>query len=137
MDYTLYNFIPFLQNIVVSAQDQLGSPLPQEKVISLLKDAVPTFDNNLINSLLGLFPDGPDSITKMSDDEIRTITIVDGQPHPSILPCLAGTTALVALLDPGRHLFVASLGDCQAGKRPWYRMFCTSKFKFRSPRNEE
>lgn len=66
--------------------------------------------------LLSLFPEGVEAIQRMSDEEIQAIVVVEGKPHPKVVPAMSGTTALVALIDPERNLYVASLGDCQAGE---------------------
>ena len=62
-----------------------------------------------------LFPGGPASLAVISDEEIARQVILDGWTHPTISKCLTGTTALIVLLDPAKHLYVCSLGDCTAG----------------------
>lgn len=102
------------ENISAGQTKKGGSLLPSE-VAELLKSTISSFDNEVAQGMIGLFPGGPEAIERMSNDEIRAITTVNGQPHPNIIPCLAGTTVLVALLDPARQLYVASLGDSHAG----------------------
>ncbi len=92
-----------------------GQPLEPTRVVEVLRTAVVSFDDEITQRFLDLFPGGPEALSKLSDDEIRAISVVDGRPHPAIPPCVAGSTVLVALLDPSRQLYVVSLGDSIAG----------------------
>ncbi|EKM54353.1 uncharacterized protein PHACADRAFT_96628 [Phanerochaete carnosa HHB-10118-sp] len=90
---------------------QTSNPVEIE---TLLRRSISTFDNEMTQELLDLFPGGVEAIAEMSDDEIRALVVVDSRPHPVVARCMGGTTALVALVDPARNLYVASLGDCVA-----------------------
>ncbi|KAI0342056.1 protein serine/threonine phosphatase 2C [Trametopsis cervina] len=107
------HLIPALQAAIASAQSSVpgDGPLSSSQVIDLLKTSVSAFDGEIASQLLELFPGGVEAIANMSDDEIRAIVLADGHLHPAIPLCLAGTTVLVALLDPARQLYVVSLGD--------------------------
>ena len=106
-------------------------------VSSILIRAISEVDDAITRDIVGLFPDGPEdmpvggfvdyrvlapqirSIEKLSDDQIDAI-VNDFQSglvnNTKILRGLRGSTALVSLVDPsGKNLWVASLGDCQAG----------------------
>jgi pyruvate dehydrogenase phosphatase len=71
-----------------------------------------------------LFPSG---VGGLSEQEIRTIINDGGENSARVARGMQGTTALVALLDPTRtNLWVASLGDCQAGKFLSAALLCIS-----------
>ncbi len=83
-----------------------------------LVSAIVVFDDSIAQDFLRLVPD-PETIAQMTDDQITTM-IRDLESSPehnmSLKRCMHGSTALIALLDPPRrNLWVASLGDCQAG----------------------
>lgn len=115
VDYTVEH-LPRLIKRDVLAKVGGQSSYTSSDIAGIVKNAISSFDNSITQGLLSLFPDGVDAIENMTDEEIRAIVIVDNQPHPNIVPAMSGTTALVTLTDPQRNLFVASLGDCQAGK---------------------
>ncbi len=91
-----------------------GGILPS-RVIELLQGTISAFDDQMTEGVVSLFPGGVEAIAKMTDDEIRAIATVDGKPHLDIKRYMSGTTVLIALVDPVRNLYVASVGDCQAG----------------------
>jgi pyruvate dehydrogenase phosphatase len=68
---------------------------------------------------LRFIPD-PQTVAQMSDEQLHTLVHdLGASPEKSTAAkrCMHGTTLLIALLDPSRsNLWVASLGDCQAGK---------------------
>ncbi|KAI0686351.1 protein serine/threonine phosphatase 2C [Cytidiella melzeri] len=113
VDHANRSLIPALEAAISTAQSSVpeDQPLDAARVIEVLKAAVVAFDEDLTRGLLDLFPEGPEALSRLSDEEIRTIAVMDGQPHPAIPPCVAGSTVLVALVDPARHLYVVSLGD--------------------------
>lgn len=73
--------------------------------------------------MLRLFPGGAerglDALADLDDDAVRAIVNdrEDGmQAYAKVRLCMYGTTALVVLVDGrGENLWVANLGDCQAG----------------------
>lgn len=93
--------------------------LPPSAISEILVNAISAFDNAISSDLLDLFPGGPDTISELSDDEIRAIindAHTGGRNSAKLMRCMRGSTALVALVDPSEtNLWVASLGDCQAG----------------------
>lgn len=89
-----------------------------DHVSKVLTDAVVAFDDSIAQDFLNLVPDAQ-TIAQMTDDQLRIlIDDLEASPdHNKLLNrCMHGSTALIALLDPPKHnLWVASLGDCQAG----------------------
>lgn len=113
VDHANKHLIPALQaalSLAQSAQpdNQLLEPA---RVVEVLKKSVSSFDDEITERFLELFPGGPEALSALTDDEIRATSLVDGMPHPAVGPCIAGSTVLVALLDPSRQLYVVSLGD--------------------------
>jgi len=113
VDYAVAHLLPILEKVILVLANSAEAAAPTT-IVNVLKTTISAFDGEMTQRLFELFPGGPDAIARMSDDEIRAITVVDGHAHPVIPPCLAGTTALIALLDPSRQLYVISIGDCQA-----------------------
>ena len=107
------HLIPALEAALLLAQSSQpeGQPLEPARVVEVLKKSVSSFDDEITRQFLELFPGGPEALSTLTDDEIRAISMVDGMPHPAVGPCIAGSTVLVALLDPSRQLYVVSLGD--------------------------
>lgn len=95
------------------------SPFSVDHISTILADAVMRFDHTITSDFINLFPGGPSALQRMSDEQIRSI--VDdrssgGRNYTAAIKCLQGTTALLTLTDPSRsHLWIANLGDCQAG----------------------
>ena len=99
--------------------------------------AISEVDDAITRDIVGLFPGGPEQtpgcqivdarslatqirqIEELSDDEIHAIVNdmqAGGVNNAKVLRGMRGSTVLVSLVDPsGRNLWVASLGDCQAG----------------------
>jgi len=95
-----------------------SDPTPAD-VSDVLRDVIASLDEDLTRDLFQLFPD-PSSFAHLTDDEIRS-TINDhhsgGKNAAIVSRCMRGTTVLLSLVDPNRiNIWVASLGDCQAGK---------------------
>lgn len=88
-------------------------------ISDLLSRSMTSFDEAIAGDVLDLFPGGLESLETLSDDHIRR-TINDihsgGVNYKKARLCMYGTTALVALVDPEHeNLWLANLGDCQAG----------------------
>ena len=88
-------------------------------VASILKRAFAEFDSAIAGDVLELFPGGLSGIEKLTDAQIQcVINDYDNglENYRKVQRNMHGTTALVALVDPAQeHLWIASLGDCQAG----------------------
>lgn len=91
-----------------------------------LADAIVAFDDSIAQDFLRLVPD-PDTTSQMTDAQLAAmIHALESSPEhsASINRCMHGTTALIALLDPSRqNLWVASLGDCQAGINLFFSIY--------------
>lgn len=93
-----------------------GSPPKPADVSEALTGAIAGLDASIGEALLKLFPDAA-ALEEMLDEQIRGV-INDGGPRSAaVLRCMRGTTVLVTLVDPKKeNIWVASLGDCVAGK---------------------
>jgi len=85
-----------------------------------------SFDDAIAGDVLDLFPGGLESLPSLSNEHIQS-TINDihhgGVNYKKARLCMYGTTALVALVDPDHeNLWLANLGDCQAGMLPRYSL---------------
>ena len=85
----------------------------------LLSEVIISYDDSLTKDLYDLFPGGVDELSKLSDDEVKAVIhdrATGGPNHAKVARCMQGSTVLLCLLDPKRgNIWVASLGDCQAG----------------------
>ncbi|EJD00916.1 protein serine/threonine phosphatase 2C [Fomitiporia mediterranea MF3/22] len=108
----------FLERAV---RDQGPTCLKNPTIVStLLKRAFSSFDRDIANDVLKLFPGGVASLDRLSDDYIRSVINDYGNGltnYKKVQLNMYGTTALLALVDPRQeNLWIANLGDCQAGE---------------------
>jgi pyruvate dehydrogenase phosphatase len=119
VDHTVAALPSLVKSSLISALNASQGNLSLTAVSSILTTEISAFDESLTRDLLDLFPGGAETISKLSDAEIRAIVNdVDsgGKNLAKVLRCMRGSTCLISLIDPlQRHLWVASLGDCQAG----------------------
>lgn len=94
--------------------------MSHDVVSKVLVDAISELDNTITRDILEMFPGGPEELEKLSDEQIDTIVNdfgSGGVNNAKLLLGMRGSTVLVSLVDPSSsNLYVASLGDCQAGK---------------------
>lgn len=91
---------------------------PLSNVPDVLRQSIASFDELIAADLLHLFPD-PQALKRFSDSDLRSIINDKGRNSAAIYRCMSGSTVLLSLLDPARsHLWVATLGDSQAGASP-------------------
>lgn len=120
VDYVAETLPPLIQVVLGSAlKNANGNALAPGIVSNILVRTIANFDEAILQDVLDLFPGGPDAIQLLSTDTISAI-INDlesgGANHTKVMRCMHGSTVLVSLVDPVReNLWVASLGDCQAG----------------------
>lgn len=115
---TLPGMIKASLESAVGSTDAVSESTIEEMLVQCISD----IDDRIGADLVNLFPGGPRQISKLTDDEIRSI-ITDpetGNSYMKILRARTGTTALIALVDPLKSLHVASLGDCEASKHVEY-----------------
>ena len=88
-------------------------------VSDLLSRAITSYDDSLTKDLYDIFPGGREELSKLSDDEVKAVihdSATGGPNHAKVARCMQGSTVLISLIDPDRdNIWVASLGDCQAG----------------------
>ena len=81
------------------------------------------FDDAIAHDVLDLFGGSIEKLEEYTDAEIRDVINdqhLGGANWRKVRLCMYGTTALVALVDPAhKDLWIANLGDCQAGKWPF------------------
>jgi len=107
----------FLQATLEQEPEQELTP---EYIGDLFSRSILAFDDAIAHDVLDLFGGSVEELEKYSDTEIKQ-TINDqhlgGANWRKVRLCMYGTTALVALVDPDHvNLWVANLGDCQAGR---------------------
>ena len=91
---------------------------PVSDIPNILRQSIASFDELIAADLLHLFPD-PQALNRFSDSDLRSIINDKGRNSAAIYRCMSGSTVLLSLLDPARsHLWVATLGDSQAGASP-------------------
>lgn len=93
--------------------------LTPEYIGDLFSQAILKFDDAIAHDVLDLFGGSIEELENFSDKQIKDIINdqhLGGANWRKARLCMYGTTALVALVDPGHvNLWVANLGDCQAG----------------------
>jgi len=107
----------FLQATLEREAEQELTP---EYVGDLFSRSILAFDDAIAHDVLDLFGGSIEELEKYSDTEIKQIINdqhLGGTNWRKARLCMYGTTALVALVDPDHvNLWVANLGDCQAGR---------------------
>jgi pyruvate dehydrogenase phosphatase len=101
-----------------------GAFIDPELIASIFRDSIRAFDDSIAADVINLFPGGKEKglkvLDEIDDDEVRRIVndYDDGLvAYAKAKLCMYGTTALIALVDERQeNLWVANLGDCQAGE---------------------
>jgi pyruvate dehydrogenase phosphatase len=92
------------------------SPVTASLISEVLGRTIAAYDDALTQDLFSIFPGGVDEILKSSKEDIDRIINGNDANHAKVARCMQGSTVLISLLDPSReNVWVASLGDCQAG----------------------
>lgn len=91
--------------------------LSAEAVSKILSDALIKIDDSIRLNFLRLFPDDADALRRMTDSQVRGVLSggTGGLNRALALRCTQGATVIMALTDPWKNLWIANLGDCQAG----------------------
>ncbi|EPQ50570.1 protein serine/threonine phosphatase 2C [Gloeophyllum trabeum ATCC 11539] len=120
VEHTRHHLPIIIRDFLRDAAKSKGpSSLTPEAVSEILSRSIRSFDDAIAGDVLDLFPGGLESLSDIPDAEIRKI--INDHYHGAsnynkARLCMYGTTALVALVDPAHeNLWVANLGDCQAG----------------------
>lgn len=114
VDFACERLPAMLRNNLVACLRQPNIDLVSA-VPDVLRQSIAAFDELIAADLLRLFPD-PNALSHLSDSELRSIINDKGRNSAAIYRCMSGSTVLLSLLDPARkHLWVATLGDSQAG----------------------
>lgn len=112
-----------LPGLVTNALDQasatsVGRLIPND-VSRILSEQIVAFDAKIASDIKDLFPSDLSAIENMHPNEISAIindSDIEGSNHAKIVRGMRGSTALLALVDKWReNLWIANLGDCQAG----------------------
>jgi len=111
--------LPTAINLALSsALEKSTTSLSPVAISDILAHSIYSLDNTLTEDLLRIFPD-PATIAQFSADEIRAMVkdSESGEANSELIArCIRGSTILVSLIDPpGSNLWVASLGDSEAG----------------------
>jgi len=108
-----------LQSALVDLLAGLEWKIDPGSISNLLSEAIVSYDDSLTKDLYNVFPGGLEELGKLSDDEVKAVihdSATNGPNHTKVARCMQGSTVLVSLIDPNRdNIWVASLGDCQAG----------------------
>jgi pyruvate dehydrogenase phosphatase len=122
VEHAAYHLPIIVQESLYKVISGPGVPMPSSEVVrEMLSKGITAFDDAIAGDVLELFPGGLASLPSRSDEEIQAI-VNDftgpsaGANYKKARLCLYGTTALIALVDPAHeNLWVANLGDCEAG----------------------
>ena len=91
--------------------------ITRDSVSKVLAESIQEYDNSLLEKLLRVLPRGFET---MSEEELATLVNDQdsgGTVYKACIPCMRGSTALIALIDPTLcNLWVSNLGDSQASK---------------------
>ena len=119
MKHIAANFPGQLQSALVDLLVESEWRINNTSISDLLSRTIISYDDSLTQDLYDIFPGGLEELTKLSDDEVKAVihdSAANGPNHVKVARCMQGSTVLVSLIDPNRdNIWVASLGDCQAG----------------------
>jgi pyruvate dehydrogenase phosphatase len=127
--HTAYNIPIIIRDFLLDAfKDDPHRRLSPQAIGDILSRSITSFDDAIARDVLKLFPGGMSALREMSNAQIAAIIndqYDDGRGagcnYNKARLCMYGTTALISLVDPEReNLWVANLGDCQAGKGPFF-----------------
>ena len=108
-----------LQSALVDLLVGLEWKIDPDSISNLLSKTIVSYDDSLTKDLYNIFPGGLEELGKLSDNEVKAVihdSAVNGPNHIKVARCMQGSTVLISLIDPNRdNIWVASLGDCQAG----------------------
>lgn len=120
VEHVAYHLPIIVQEFLQGALDQDPErELTPDYIGDLFSQSILAFDDAIAHDVLDLFGGSIEELEKHSDTQIKEIINdqhMGGANWRKARLCMYGTTALVALVDPDHvNLWVANLGDCQAG----------------------
>ena len=119
VEHTAYHLPIIVKELLSSSPpERLQDPAEVSRILS---EATTSFDHAIAGDILKIFPDDIKALADMPQSTIQAIINhnADSQFLKKARLCMYGTTALIALVDPDhRNLWVANVGDCQAGPSP-------------------
>jgi pyruvate dehydrogenase phosphatase len=84
-----------------------------DDVSRVLYESICALDKEIQDGVTGLFANDVDALAKLSEGAVDDIVRAN---YEKLLLGMTGTTALIALVDEKKeNLWIANLGDCQAG----------------------
>ena len=119
VEHTAYHLPIIVKELLSrSPPERLQDPAEVSRILS---ESTTSFDRAIAGDILKIFPGGIEALQNMSQSTVQAI--INRNADPQLLKnarlCMYGTTALVALVDPDhQNLWVANVGDCQAGWCP-------------------
>ena len=119
MKHIAANLPAQLRSALVDLLVASGFKVDPDSISNLLSKVITSYDDSLTKDLYDIFPGGREELRKLTDDEVKAVIhdcTTNGPNHAKVARCMQGSTVLVSLIDPNRdNIWVASLGDCQAG----------------------
>lgn len=121
VDFVSIRFGPYLKGLLEASLRTCSSPSALPSLVSsLLKQALEHIDQTLVSDFVGLFPRELNAIRRVHAIRARDLLNDkggDNSGYHKTARAFGGSTALVTLVDPRRrHLWVANVGDCVAGR---------------------
>ena len=119
VEHTAYHLPIIVKELLSSSPpERLQDPAEVSRILS---ESTTSFDRAIAGDILKVFSGGIKSLADMPQSMIQAI--INRNADPQFLKkarlCMYGTTALIALVDPDhQNLWVANVGDCQAGPSP-------------------
>ena len=84
-----------------------------EDISRVLSDSIRALDKEIEDGITGLFANDVDALARLPQSAIDDIV---RRNHEKLLLGMSGTTSLVAFVDEKKeNLWIANVGDCQAG----------------------
>jgi len=84
-----------------------------DEISRVLSDSIRALDKEIEDGVTGLFSNDVDALARLPQGAIDDIV---RRNHEKLLLGMTGTTSLVALVDEKKgNVWIANLGDCQAG----------------------
>jgi pyruvate dehydrogenase phosphatase len=114
--HAAYHLPIMVEEALLAAPGARAGRVDAAEVATLLETAIAAFDEAIARDVLRMLPGGLAGLARMPDGDISRIINDGGDNLRKTRLAMYGTTALIALVDPSReHLWLANLGDCQAG----------------------